>query len=193
MPLIYFVRHGQTSFNAEKRLQGMLDVPINATGHLQAKKNGGLLNELISDKSRFDFVSSPLLRARQTMEIIRREMGLPAEGYRTDDRLKEVSYGSWAGLTWPEIEARDPEAFARRQADRWTVAPPGGQTHQEVYALVGGWLSEVSQDTVVVAHYGTARDIRGHVLKLSLQQILDLDAPQDKVLMIDGQTVTWLG
>ncbi len=50
----------------------------------------------------------------------------------------------------------------------------------------------MTSDTVVVAHYGTARCIRGYFLKLSPAQILDLDAPQDKVLMIEGDTLTWL-
>ena len=125
MPLIYFLRHGQTDYNAARRLQGELEIPINATGRAQAQRCGGILNELIGDKERFDFVASPLLRARQTMEIVRQAMSLPPEGYRTDGRLKEISFGAWGGLTWPEIEARDPVNYARRKADRWNEAPPG--------------------------------------------------------------------
>jgi len=192
MPLIYFLRHGQTDYNASKRIQGTLEIPINEKGREQACRNGGLLAELIEGKDRFDFVASPLLRARQTMEVVRDTMGLPAQGYRTDDRLKEISFGAWAGLTWPDIEARDPEAYARRQADRWNVAAPGGQSYRDVYRAVVEWVETVTSDTVVVAHYGTARCIRGYVLKLAPAEILDLDAPQDKVLMIEGETLTWL-
>jgi probable phosphoglycerate mutase len=126
------------------------------------------------------------------MEIVRDVMGLPAHGYRTDDRLKEISFGAWAGLTWPEIEARDPEGYARRQADRWNVAAPEGQSHRDVYQLVMEWLAEVTSDSIVVAHHGTARYLRGHFLKLAPDQILDLDVPQDKVLMIEGDTLAWL-
>jgi probable phosphoglycerate mutase len=192
MPLIYFVRHGQTDYNASKRIQGTLEIPINEKGREQARRNGGLLAELIGEKEEFDFVASPLLRARQTMELVRGEMGLPMQGYRTDDRLKEISFGAWAGLSWPEIEARDPGTYARRQADRWNVAAPGGETYRDVYCAVVEWLESVTSDTVVVAHYGTARCIRGCVLKLTPAEILDLDAPQDKVLMIEGDTLTWL-
>jgi broad specificity phosphatase PhoE len=192
MPLIYFLRHGQTDYNAAKRIQGELDIPLNATGRLQAQRNGGLLNELIACKERFDFVASPLSRARQTMEIARAAMGLSAHGYRTDDRLREIGFGEWAGFSWPEIEERDPEGFKRRNADRWNVAAPGGQCYRDMYKSVGEWLAEVTSDTVVVAHYGTARLIRGHVLKLPPDEILRLDAPQDKVLMIDGETLSWL-
>ena len=192
MPLIYFLRHGQTDYNASKRIQGTLETPINEKGRGQARRNGSLLAELIEGKHRFDFVASPLLRARQTMEIVRDTIGLPALGYRTDDRLKEISFGEWAGMTWPDIEARDPEAYARRQADRWNVAAPGGEAYRDVYRAVVEWVENVTSDTVVVAHYGTARCIRGYFLKLAPAEILDLDAPQDKVLMIEGTTLTWL-
>ena len=192
MPLIYFVRHGQTDYNASKRIQGTLEIAINGKGREQARRNGCLLDALIESKGRFDFVASPLLRARQTMEIVRETMDLPAQAYRTDDRLKEISFGAWAGLTWPEIEARDPEAYARRQVDRWNVAAPGGECYRDVYRVVVEWLDSVRSDTVVVAHYGTARCIRGYFLKLAPSEILDLDAPQDKVLMIEGNTLTWL-
>jgi probable phosphoglycerate mutase len=192
MPLIYFVRHGQTDYNASKRIQGELEIPINAKGREQARRNGGLLAELIGDKGRFDFVASPLLRARQTMEIVRDAMGLPALGYRTDDRLKEISFGEWAGLTWPEIEACDPEVYARRQGDRWNVAAPGGGSYRDLYQGVVEWIESVRSDTIAVAHYGTARCIRAHFLKLKPAAMLDLDAPQDKVLMIEGDRLTWL-
>jgi probable phosphoglycerate mutase len=192
MPLIYFLRHGQTDYNAAQRIQGELEIPINATGRLQAARNGGLLNELVRDKQRFDFVASPLLRARQTMEIVRSALGLPESGYRTDDRLKEISFGEWSGQTWPEIAERDPDRYARRQADRWNVAAPGGQCYRDVYQGVADWLAEITADTIAVAHYGPLRCVRGHVLKLPPAEILHLDAPQDKVLMIDGETLSWL-
>ena len=106
--------------------------------------------------------------------------------------MKEISFGEWAGLTWPEIEAGDPEAYARRQADRWNAAPPEGQSHRDVYQLVMEWLTEVTSDSIVVAHHGTARYLRGHFLKLAPAEILDLDVPQDNVLVIEGGRLTWL-
>lgn len=190
--MIYFLRHGQTGHNATGRIQGILEVPINATGELQARRNGGVLNELIGDKSRFDFVASPLLRTRQTMEIVRTEMGLPREGYRTDDRLKEIRFGDWGGMTMTEIMERDPGNYARRHGDPWNEAPPGGQCFRDFYNQVMAWLGEVTSDTIVVAHGGTSRCLRGHFLKLSPQEIVHLDVPQDKVLMIEGETLTWL-
>jgi broad specificity phosphatase PhoE len=192
MPLIYLLRHGQTGFNAEGRIQGSIDVPLNELGRAQARRNGGVLNELISDKQCFDFVASPLLRARQTMEIVRTAMGLAPDGYRTDDRLQEVRFGAWGGMTWAEIAARDPENYTRREADRWNVAPPEGESFRELYERVTDWLGGVTADSIVVAHGGTNRCMRGHFLTLAPLEIMNLDAPQDKVLMIEGNKLTWL-
>ena len=58
------------------------------------------------------FVASPLVRARETMEIARDALGLEPHRYRLDTALKEISFGVWEGLTWPEIEARDPSGIS---------------------------------------------------------------------------------
>lgn len=191
MPTIYFLRHGQTDYNAARRIQGSIDVPLNAHGRLQARRNGGVLSELIREASQFDFVSSPLLRARQTMEAVRAEMGREPEGYRVDCRLQEIGFGVWGGMTMAEIAARDPENHARRQADPWNFIPPEGECFRELNARVLSWLSSVAADTVVVAHGGVSRCLRGHYLKLPPQEIVQLDVPQDKVLMIEGGRLTW--
>ena len=184
---IYFLRHGQTDYNAARRIQGILDIPINALGRSQAQRNGGVLNELISDTSRFDFVSSPLLRARQTMEIVREAMGLAPDAYRTDARLQEIHFGDWAGMTMAQIAERDPENYARRQADLWNVPPPGGESVRELSARAVAWFESVTQDTVAVSHGGINRCLRAHFLKLSPRELVHLDVPQDKVLLIEQE------
>jgi probable phosphoglycerate mutase len=167
-----------------------MDVPINALGRSQAQRNGELLNGLIGDKSRFDFVSSPLLRARQTMEILREAMGLAPEAYRTDARLREIDFGGWAGMTMAEIAERDPENYARRQSDLWNFPPPGGERIRELSARALDWFASVTQDTVVASHGGINRCLRAHFLKLSPQELVNLDVPQDKVLLIEPDTLT---
>ncbi len=98
--LIYVIRHGQTDWNAESRLQGQKDIPLNDTGRQQATGNGLALGAILgADAAQFDFVASPLGRTRETMERLRRAMGLDPTAYRTDDRLKEVSFGDWEGFT----------------------------------------------------------------------------------------------
>jgi broad specificity phosphatase PhoE len=186
---IYFIRHGRTDYNEAKRLQGITDVPINALGCEQAKRNGAVLNELIGDKSRFDFVASPLMRARRTMEIIREAMGLDPAAYRTDDRLREVHFGGWAGLTMAQVKERDAEHYARRQADLWNIAPPGGECVRDLSARAVSWFESVDRDTVCVSHGGIYRCLYAHFLKLTPDKLVSLDVPQDKMLLIEQESL----
>src|SRR5689334_14709700 len=107
MPVLYFVRHGETDFNIAHRLQGRYETSINARGREQAKHCAGVLSDLFARERRaaadYAYVSSPLQRARQTMEIVRVTLGLDAAAYAVDDRLQEISYGDWEGSTLPEI------------------------------------------------------------------------------------------
>jgi broad specificity phosphatase PhoE len=161
MPILYYVRHGETDFNAEQRLQGRLDTLLNARGKLQAEASGGLLRGLFARDNRgagdFVYVSSPLRRARETMEILRPPLGLPPRPYGIDNRLLEISYGEWEGLTLPEIEARMPGMLAERERDKWDFAPPGGESYRELTARVGEWYASLTHDTVAAAHGGGVR------------------------------------
>jgi broad specificity phosphatase PhoE len=100
---LYFVRHGETDWNAERRLQGRRDVPLNALGRKQAARCGELLRELLvvggATPRQFAFTSSPLSRARETMAILRTALGVAPEDYAIDARLAELSFGRWEGLT----------------------------------------------------------------------------------------------
>src|SRR5205807_8854593 len=160
-PAIYYIRHGETSWNAEGRLQGVQDVPLNALGRKQAARAGHILADLFvrdgRDRSTLPFVSSPLGRARSTMELVRSELKLPPADYNVDDRLREIGYGEWEGSTLAEMQMADPDFFARRQAEKWTVSPPGGESYVAVQARVSDWYSQLRADTVAVAHGGTAR------------------------------------
>ena len=86
-PVLYFVRHGETDWNRERRLQGQHDIPLN-----------------------------PLGRARETMEIMRDAMGLDPAAYRTDARLMEMSFGRWEGFTYADLQTREAAALAARAA-----------------------------------------------------------------------------
>jgi probable phosphoglycerate mutase len=161
VPTIYYVRHGETQWNADGRLQGVQDTALNDLGRSQAAQAGRILADLLvrdgRDTSKLPYVSSPLLRARTTMEIMRGALSLPVQDYATDDRLREIGYGQWEGFTLAEMQAADPVCFARRVADKWRVAPEGGETYEAVQWRMNEWHAQVKADTVVVAHGGTAR------------------------------------
>ncbi|MDA9427027.1 MULTISPECIES: histidine phosphatase family protein [Bradyrhizobium] len=161
VPTIYFLRHGETEWNALGRLQGTKDVPLNARGRVQAVQAAGILADLFTregrDRAALPYVSSPLGRARQTMELARGKLELPPSDYSLDDRLREIGYGSWEGLTLAESEASDPDVYARRLADKWAVAPSGGETYAAVQLRMLDWYESLLVDTVAVAHGGTCR------------------------------------
>ena len=89
---------------ASSRLQGQHDIPLNALGRTQAARCGAILRDLLARDGRrgadFDYVSSPLGRARETMELMRAALGLEPAAYRTDARLMEMSFGRWEGFTY---------------------------------------------------------------------------------------------
>ena len=160
-PVIYYIRHGETPWNAEGRFQGSKDIPLNDRGRTQATAAGHILRDLITRKARephhFGYVSSPLSRARMTMDLLRGSLGLPVDGYAVEHRLREIGCGDWEGKTVPEMQAHDPATFAARRKDRWNVTAPNGETYAEVTTRMREWLATLSAETVAVAHGGTMR------------------------------------
>jgi broad specificity phosphatase PhoE len=167
-PLLYFIRHGETDWNAQGRLQGQHDTPLNKVGIGQAVRCGDILRMLIEragrDPQAFDYVASPLSRARTTMELVRGELALDPAGYRTDARLAELSFGRWEGRTFAELKGReaDTRALATREHDKWGFAPPGGESYADLLVRVSAWHAEVTQDTIVASHGGVARTLIAH-------------------------------
>jgi broad specificity phosphatase PhoE len=167
MPTIYYLRHGETVWNATKRLQGRHDSPLSTVGEAQALRCAEILSELLTRAGRragdLDYVSSPLGRACRTMQLVRGAVGLAPDSYRTDTLLAEISFGAWEGLTVEEVQARDPELLAAREHDKWGFRPPGGESYAEVSERMGRWHRALAQDTVVTAHGGTARALFAHL------------------------------
>lgn len=184
-PVLFFIRHGETDWNRALRYQGHSDIPLNETGRGQARRNGEALRERMErdglDPAAFDFVASPLGRAQATMEIVRAELGLPPQGFRSDARLLEINFGSWNGMTAAEMGEA---ALAARAAAPWTFLPPQGESYEALHRRVGAWVSEMALPTVCVAHGGVARMIRGILLGLSNEAMLELTIPQDRVFEI---------
>jgi probable phosphoglycerate mutase len=166
-PVIYFARHGQTDWNAERRLQGQHDIPLNSLGRTQAAQSGRILRELfVRERLRaadFDYVSSPLGRARETMELMRTGLGLDPVQYRTDLRLKEMSFGRWEGYTFAELKDREAEGLAAREKDKWGFVLPGGESYAQLTVRVRDWYESIERDTVVAAHGGVCRALIAHL------------------------------
>src|SRR6516164_7393680 len=179
-PTIYYIRHGETDWNASGRLQGAQDVALNGRGIEQAIHVGAVLEDLFArdgrDAPSFAFVASPLGRARRTLR-------LPPDDYAVDERLREIGYGQWEGATLVEAQARDPDLFERRLVDKWAVAAPDGESYAQVQTRVSAWYAQVRVDTVAVAHGGTAR---------ALMVALGFESPQSEADLIIEQGAVYV-
>jgi len=90
-------------------------------------------------------------------EELRATLALAPAGYALDERLSEIAFGEWEGLTYEDILKRDREVVDTREHNKWLFRPPGGETYEEVARRVGAWYATLDRDTVVTAHGGTAR------------------------------------
>jgi broad specificity phosphatase PhoE len=194
---LVFMRHGETAYNAEGRLQGQLDIPLNARGREQARSVGRTLQarigaEIAQLEAAGAFVASPLVRARETMEIAREAIGLPPGRYRFDAALKEISFGVWEGLTWPEIEARDPRGVRARRKDRWNFAPPRGESYAMLAERLRPWLEGLAGDALVVSHGGVARALMALIAGVAPAKATEASIAQGRALRFENGGCHWI-
>ena len=137
----------------------------------------------------YDYVSSPLGRARETMELMRAAMGLDPTAYRTDARLMEMSFGRWEGFTFAELQAREAPALAERERDKWGFVLPGGESYAQLQVRVRAWYESVERDSVVSAHGGVCRALIAH-LELAQPEAASVgDIGQGCVYVFDGNSM----
>ena len=146
MSKIYLIRHGQTDWNLEGRIQGSRDIPLNDTGRRQAAS----LAEGMKDRRLELVLSSPLCRARETARVLAESQGVPLLCWR---ELEEVRYGSWEGMTVAEIQEQFPEEYRRWWGEAGEGRPPGGESRMEAFQR-GAFLAEKIR-----------RQVRSHKLK----------------------------
>ena len=178
--MIYLLRHGETVWNRADRRQGRRDSPLTLLGIAQARAVGGLLGELLMD-SRPPIHSSPLGRAWQTTVIVAEVLGRDSDEIVTDERLAEISYGEWEGLTSAEISRADADYYERRTADRWTIPPRGGESFVDLQVRLAPWLAaqDLARDIVVIGHAALNRALVGLIARLGPGAALAL--PEDQL------------
>jgi probable phosphoglycerate mutase len=191
---LIFIRHGETDWNAEGRLQGQHDIPLNGRGRDQAASAGRDARKYIAREglTELRYVASPLSRTRDTMEIARGAMGLDPREYALDDRLMELSFGRWEGLIWPQVQAMDPWAAKAREGDKWLFQPPGGESYAMLADRLRPWLATVSSDTLVVSHGGVARVLMAMIGGIPVADAPMMDIHQGRVLIFENGARRWL-
>lgn len=179
MTRVIAVRHGETDWNRNGRMQGWAPVPLNETGREQAVAAGRWLSE----RYEFDRVlSSDLVRTRQTTELLLEDIDAPEPDF--EPAWRERNLGVYQGLTYEDVESRFPEFGLGEEAYRTTDATPeGGESLREVADRVTGRFDKVLNDeaetTLVVTHGGPLRILFGHVKELGLTEALTTHRPQN--------------
>lgn len=186
--MIYLLRHGQTTYNAEGRMQGQSESALSPLGARQAQAMADLLKTLIPDPRGWRLVASPLGRTRQTAAAVSAALGLAVE---IDERLIEVGVGAWQGRLTKEIGAEYPELFKSRE---WFFHAPGGETYEQMEVRLTSWLAdqppEAERKVIAVSHGVAGRILRGLYLDLPRAEALQQPVPQDAIFCLDDGAVT---
>lgn len=189
MKTVYFVRHGETRFNQEKRLQGWRDSPLSETGRKQAHTVAQLLKPL----GLFRAWVSPLGRVQETAEIVQQELNLSLE---TLDALREVSFGDFEGYTLTEIAQRYPGLWELRQANKWSYRPPGGESNQEAVPRAAEVADRIDQSPdsepiLIIAHFAINRLILAVLTGLPPDETMNLNVPHEVVYRAQKSDGKW--
>jgi alpha-ribazole phosphatase len=160
---LILVRHGETDSNVARRFQGHSDTPLNSTGSLQAER----VAQALAGQPVEWVVSSDLQRAQDTAAAIASVCHVPMF---TNACWREMNFGRWEGLTYPEIMEQDAELFQEWSENPMTISPPGGETLAAVEQRVKLAWQEIEQSkvekTVLVAHGGSLQLLLCHLLDL---------------------------
>lgn len=168
MALFYFVRHGETEWNVEGRVCGRTDVLLSDAGRRQAWLLAQRLKPIPFDA----FYSSPLRRALDTAHLIGEAMGKQP---LVDARLAELNYGTWEGRTFEDIRQENPATYYAWVADPGRVAPPQGESGEQLVERVAPFLADVALrhthgNVLVVAHKTLCRLLACYILGVPLSE-----------------------
>jgi len=176
--MLLLLRHGETAMNAGRRLQGRVDSALTERGRGQALAQGRLIASLGADRGPGRLLTSPLGRARATAAIVAREAGLPEP--EVDERLTEVSFGRWEGLTLEEAAALDPAVPFESARLAWAAGSPGGESYADADARARGWLAaNDGSHAAAVTHGVFASLLIGAYAGLTRDEALRLHVPND--------------
>jgi probable phosphoglycerate mutase len=158
---------------------------------VQAAEAGRKLAALAPGYASVPYIASPLGRTRETMEIMRGSLGLPADGYRLESRLAELSFGRWEGLTWREVRRKHASSAAQRERDKWNFVPPDGESYAMLARRVAPAIEELPPTSVVVSHGGVARALLKVLAGLSEEKAPLVDIWQGRVLVFQHDQYSW--
>jgi broad specificity phosphatase PhoE len=190
---VLLVRHGETEWNRARRYQGWRDSPLTPEGSAQAEAIGRLLRQL-PEAAGAEIIASPIGRARRTAEIIAEclhDGGALPRPIRFDDRLREISLGSWDGIDKLDIRRRAPELFTGEGSRwEWYFHSPDGETYDAFAGRIAAFLADLGPAPVIAVTHGiVTRVLRGLYAGLPRDEALRLAVPQDRIFRLSGGTI----
>jgi probable phosphoglycerate mutase len=188
-PAIYFVRHGETDWNRQGLIQGWTDTPLNEVGHAQARAVARALIAVTALEPHFNYVVSPLQRARQTMGYIAETLGLEPEQIRITDAIKELSFGTWEGRPFWELKASP--IYPADAERRYYWRPEGGESYEDGEARMDAFLATLNGPTVIVSHGAVGRCLMARAAGLGPTELVNLKTPQGRYARIADGHIDW--
>jgi probable phosphoglycerate mutase len=189
----FIARHGETVFNAARRLQGdHLHTPLTRAGFAQADKIGRALRARLGVRPALTLWASPTGRALQTLAVIAEHLGLDWHTAHTDARLAEIGMGSWGGRYYADVVGEvgpvvTPEGLLRPAAD--------GENYRQIATRVAGWLADTDDDAgdrLIISHGISSRVLRGlmtgAVVHPEWRAPIAAGLPQGSLVLIEGVT-----
>jgi probable phosphoglycerate mutase len=188
--LIYLLRHGQTAFNAELRLQGRCNSELTDKGEAQAIAMGRRLADELADPARWTVYASPLGRARQTALLVCEQLGLESDNIVWDERLMELGMGEWESRCLPELMAAHPDLDIE-QPD-WYLQAPGAESFESIRRRARQWLLDptISARAIIVSHGLLGAMLRGVYADLDYETTWSQELPQDAFYKLQDGHIT---
>jgi phosphoserine phosphatase len=178
---LYFVRHGETEWNAIRRMQGQWNSNLNEKGQRQADINGRLLQKLNIEA----LFASPLDRTRQTADIINQYLSLPIQ---FDERIMEWDCGDWSGFLYKEIQEQWPQEWAALEADRFFYRGPDCENYPDMIARSLPFLEELkahpADNIAIVSHGMIGKTMVSTLLDFTPEQTLSFSQSNDMVFQV---------
>ena len=183
---LYLLRHGQTRYNAELRLQGRCNSELTPRGEAQALAMGARLAKLLAEPTDWTIYASPLGRARQTAERVCQQLGLDQERIIWDERLVELGMGEWESRRVPELLAAHPELDL--EEPDWYLRAPHGESFESIQRRARQWLEDeqIAEQAIVVSHGLFGAMLRGAYVDLDYTTTWLQELPQDAFFKLSG-------
>jgi alpha-ribazole phosphatase len=161
---LYLIRHGETELNAQGVYYGWTDCSLSEKGIMQAEELADILQEVSFDA----VISSSLARAKLTAVIV---SGFPKDEIITDDRLRELNFGTWEGMHHKDVMLKYKDAWEKWGSDWKNAAPPEGESFRELFIRVKSCIEDIlvehkGRKVLIVSHQGVIRVISAVLMKL---------------------------